>query len=290
MREGGIFRILFHSGSGLDYVDPALASTAPGWAVLDTTCARLLTYPDKPPPKAYHFVPEVAEDLRRSRVTARHTRSSSAGTSVSATTRRSARARSPGLSIARSHQASTRPGSTHARHPRSRRRACGKEAHRHRRARRTATRSSFGSPAPCPTSFTARRRRSSAPCRQNSRRTLKASAPFPRAGPYYVKEYRPGERVVLRKNRYYGGKRPHHVDGFDVDLRALTPQDVVKARRPRRSRLGPHGCRDLLRSEPRARREARNQSLAILRQARLHLAHDRLQLGTSSVPGQREPA
>src|SRR4051812_23795619 len=67
VREGGIFRIVFHSSSGLDYVDPALASTAPGWAVVDTTCARLFAYPDKPAPAAYHFVPEVAKELKISR-------------------------------------------------------------------------------------------------------------------------------------------------------------------------------------------------------------------------------
>ncbi len=63
VREGGIFRITFHQPSGLDYVDPALASTLPGWAVLDPTCARLLTYPDKPPPAAFQLVPEVATGL-----------------------------------------------------------------------------------------------------------------------------------------------------------------------------------------------------------------------------------
>ena len=50
---------------------------------------------------------------------------------------------------------------------------------------------------------------------------------FPAAGPYFVREYRPGERVVLRKNRFYGGKRPHHVDGFDIDLPAVSPQEVL---------------------------------------------------------------
>ena len=50
---------------------------------------------------------------------------------------------------------------------------------------------------------------------------------FPAAGPYYVADYRPGERVVLRRNRFYRGMRPHHVDGFDIDLRAVSPQDVV---------------------------------------------------------------
>src|SRR6187397_107501 len=65
VRTGGIFRIIFHAASGLDYVDPALASTLPGWAVLDTTCARLLAYPDKPSPRSFTPVPEVATSLPR---------------------------------------------------------------------------------------------------------------------------------------------------------------------------------------------------------------------------------
>jgi len=34
--------------------------------------------------------------------------------------------------------------------------------------------------------------------------------------PYHVVEYRADERVVIHRNRYYGGSRPHHVDGFQV--------------------------------------------------------------------------
>ena len=51
---------------------------------------------------------------------------------------------------------------------------------------------------------------------------------IPAAGPYHVVEYRRGEQVVLRRNQYYGGRRPHHVDGFDVDLRASSPQEVLQ--------------------------------------------------------------
>src|SRR5687767_4424497 len=36
---------------------------------------------------------------------------------------------------------------------------------------------------------------------------------FPAAGPYYVAEYRAGERAVVRRNPYYGGTRPQRVDG-----------------------------------------------------------------------------
>ena len=36
-------------------MDPALASSPPGWALLDTTCARLMAYPDKPPPAGFRL-------------------------------------------------------------------------------------------------------------------------------------------------------------------------------------------------------------------------------------------
>ena len=51
---------------------------------------------------------------------------------------------------------------------------------------------------------------------------------YPAAGPYYVADYRPGDRVLVLHNKFYGGSRPHHVDGFDVDLRASSPQDVLQ--------------------------------------------------------------
>ena len=41
---------------------------------------------------------------------------------------------------------------------------------------------------------------------------------YPAAGPYYISDYRADEKVSLRRNPFYAGRRPHHVDGFDVDL------------------------------------------------------------------------
>ncbi len=41
-----------------------------------------------------------------------------------------------------------------------------------------------------------------------------ARAPLPAAGPYYIAEYVPGRKLVLKRNRFYGGNRPHHVDRF----------------------------------------------------------------------------
>src|SRR5213593_452825 len=59
-QAGGVFRISLHAAAGIDYMDPALASSPPGWALLDTTCARLMSYPDKPPPEGFRLRPEVA--------------------------------------------------------------------------------------------------------------------------------------------------------------------------------------------------------------------------------------
>jgi peptide/nickel transport system substrate-binding protein len=48
------------------------------------------------------------------------------------------------------------------------------------------------------------------------------------AGPYYVAAHLPGNRVVLRRNRFYRGRRPHHVNSFVVDL-AHTPDEILPA-------------------------------------------------------------
>ena len=80
----------------------------------------------------------------------------------------------------------------------------------------------------------------------------------------------PGERIVLKRNRFYGGKRPHHVDGFEIDLRAGLPAGGSPARREGRGRLGTHAGGHLLRPQARARRQVRARSRAALPQARVH--------------------
>ncbi len=43
-------------------------------------------------------------------------------------------------------------------------------------------------------------------------------APAPSAAPYYAAQYVPGQRLVLKRNPFYHGPRPGHVDRFVVDL------------------------------------------------------------------------
>jgi peptide/nickel transport system substrate-binding protein len=43
-------------------------------------------------------------------------------------------------------------------------------------------------------------------------------APLPAAGPYYIAEYLPGRRLLIKRNRFYHGPRPHRVDKFVVSF------------------------------------------------------------------------
>jgi peptide/nickel transport system substrate-binding protein len=58
-------------------------------------------------------------------------------------------------------------------------------------------------------------------------------APLPGSGPYYVAEFVPGSRVVLKRNPFYRGARPHHLDQlvFQVDDSLTTTHKVESGER-----------------------------------------------------------
>ncbi len=227
-QEGGIFRISLNAVSGIDYMDPALSSSPPGWALLDTTCARLMAYPDKPPPAGFRLEPEVAAGFpaisRDGKTYTFRLRSGfrfSDGTPVRASAFARAINRmlapemnSPGVHYARDIVGAGRvlAGKTAA--------AAGVEARGNTLVVRLTR------PAPDFPHRTA----STFFCAVPPELPIDAEGvgAFPAAGPYYVVDYRRGERVVLRRNPFYGGRRPHHVAGFDVDLRAASPQEVLQ--------------------------------------------------------------
>ena len=227
-QEGGIFRISLNAFSGIDYMDPALASSPPGWALLDTTCARLLAYPDKPPPGGFRLEPEVAAgfpDVSRDGLTytfrLRRGFRFSDGKPVQA----SAFARAINRALAPEMNS---PGVQYVRDVVGAGRVLAGKA--------TAASGVIARGNTLVVRLT--RPTPDFPDRMAS--TFFCAVPptlpidpegigaFPAAGPYQVVEYRRGERVVLRRNPYYGGRRPHHVAGFDVDLRAPSPQDVLR--------------------------------------------------------------
>lgn len=225
VREGGIFRISLES---LDYIDPALAYTLPGWALIDTTCARLMTYPDKPPPEGYRLVPEVAaayprmsEGGRTWTFTLRTGFRFSDGSAVraSAFARAIARTLAPGVESPAAGYNKLILGAADVQAGRATSLA-GVVA----RGNRLVVR--FAQPvADFPAQTTMPFFCAVPPTLPADREGVRA---FPGAGPYYVAEYRPGQRVVIRRNRFYRGTRPHHVDGFVVDLTASSGHDVLE--------------------------------------------------------------
>jgi ABC-type transport system substrate-binding protein len=228
VRSGGIFRISLAVQSGLDHMDPALSFTAPGWALLDTVCARLMTYPSKRPPAGLRIAPEVAEsfpsvsrDFKTFTFRLRDGFRFSDGRPV----RASAFARAINRTLA---PAMKSPGAMFTRHivgaadvlAGKRRTAAGVVA----RGQTLVVR--FTRPAPDFPALTTLPFFCAVP--PSLPIDAEGIGVFPTAGPYRVTDYRPGERVVIRRNPLYRGSRTHHVDGFDVDLRTPSPDEQVR--------------------------------------------------------------
>lgn len=227
-RKGGVFRISYAIGSGIDYLDPALAYTAPAWALLDTTCLRLMSYPDKPAPAAYRLVPEAATGPPKV---------SRDGRTYTFTVRKGFRF-SDGKPVRASafERAIDRVLDPRTASPWAGQLAADIVGAADVRAGRSAVASGVTSRGDTltirflrpPTAFESR---TAMPYMCAVPPTLpidrEGRAVMPAAGPYHVAEYRPDERVVIRRNRFYGGNRPHHVDRFDVDLRAASSRDMV---------------------------------------------------------------
>ena len=223
-RKGGIVRLAFN---GLDYMDPALAYSGPSWALLDTTCARLMTYPDKPPPAGLRLVPEVAASFpkisqngKTYTFTLRRGFRFSDGTPVRAAAfaRAIDRALALGDKTGAVQYVSDIAGAAEVQ--------AGKRHHAAGVVARGNTlvvrfsRPVFDFAAESTMPFFC----AVPPTLPSDPEGVRT---FPAAGPYYVTEYRPGERVSLRRNPYYKGTRPHHVVGFDANLSAASPADVL---------------------------------------------------------------
>ena len=229
-REGGIFRVSFQGSSSLqafDHVDPALAYTRESWTLLDTVCARLMRYRDRPPPQGYQLVPEVAAAppavSRGGRTWTFRLRAGfrfSDGSPVRADAFAQAIHRTIAPGVDSPAYAYTRAivGAEDV-HAGRAARASGVVA-RGRTLAVTFTRPVGEFDAWTTMPFFCAVPPTLPPDAEGVRR-------FPGAGPYVVQEYRPDERITIRRNRYYGGDRVHHVDGFDVDLHANSAEEVL---------------------------------------------------------------
>ena len=226
-QDGGIFRVAFSPAAGLDFLDPALAFTQPAWSLLDATCARLYTYPDEPSPASFRVVPEIAAGYDVSPDYKTYTFRVRAGFRFS--DGKPVRASAFAQAINRMLAPVDSPGWVYVRdiigaadvHAGKRSTASGVVA----RGNTLVVRFSRAVP-----DFVTRTTLpyfcAVPPGLQPSREGAKV---IPSAGPYYVTEYRDGERVVIRRNPYYGGRRKVHLDGFNVNLRGGGPVDLLRS-------------------------------------------------------------
>jgi peptide/nickel transport system substrate-binding protein len=222
-----IFAVAFAPPEQLDTVDPALSNTQAGWTLLDATCARLLRYADANAPAAFRLVPDVAARepvVSRDGRTYTFTLRTGFRFSDGAPVRASAFARAINRALA---PAIASPGVRYMRD------IVGADDVLAGRASAAAGVVARGN------RLVIRLKQPAADFPARTTMPYFCAVPprlpadpeglstFSGSGPYYVSEFIPGRRVVLDANRFYGGRRSHHVAGFDVDLTLTSPQQLL---------------------------------------------------------------
>jgi peptide/nickel transport system substrate-binding protein len=202
IKEGGTFRIAMPAGS-FTTIDPALADG--GLGLLAPACGSLMEYPSKPLPEGGRLRPELAEgdpvvsrNGRTYTFTVRKDARFSTGSAVTARAfaRAIERIRDPAMQSPLAADLEDIRG------------VIGNG--------RTLTLKLTGRVP----DFLSSLKRVCAVSPSLPADPEGAKAPLHSAAPYYVSEYVPGERLVLERNRFYKGQRPHHVDRYVTDLGA----------------------------------------------------------------------
>ena len=215
VKDGGTFRIAFPADR-VESIDPFLDNFPPMQYVFQATCASLLNLRDVALPAGNVFVPELAESLpeisnRAKTYTFTVRRGYRFSTGAPVTVRDVASTVRRALRLKGSWAA---PGFMNV---------VGARAFMQRRAstltgvRVVANRISFRLKKPQPDFVSY----AGTLCVLPAGIPLDAEgarAPVPSAGPYTLTEYVAGRRILVERNRFYSGPRPHHVDRFEITL------------------------------------------------------------------------
>jgi peptide/nickel transport system substrate-binding protein len=217
-KEGGTFRVGIPA-EAFDTIDWALTQVPGPITVLHPTCASLMAFPDKPFPAARRPVPEIAAD---------YPKISNGGKTYVFTIRKGVRL-STGATVTARDVAHTLnrllDPSMKAFSAGIFQNVVGAKAVLAGRAREAAGVVPRGNTLTIKLTkalgdFQARAALLCVVPQSIPPDPEGAKPPIPAAGPYYVSQYVPGERVVLERNSFYRGNRPHHIDRFVVDLAA----------------------------------------------------------------------
>jgi YVTN family beta-propeller protein len=223
--HGGVARI--ESLADVESIDPALVYDPRAWELLDATCAKLLNYPDKPAPEGSQLEPEVAESLPRVSADAR-TYAFTIRRGFRFSTREPVTASTFVYSIERALSPRMNgPGRVYFRDVvGARAYMAGRAAHiEGLRARGNVLTIRLVAPAPdLPT-------RLALPffCAVPLGTPLDPQGVrmLPSAGPYTVASYTPGQGIVLERNPYYRGNRPHRLRRI-IFTPGIAPQQQIR--------------------------------------------------------------
>jgi oligopeptide transport system substrate-binding protein len=206
----------------IDYVDPALAYYVPTWEILYATCSMLVSYPDAPAPRGARLVPDgaaamptVSRDGKTYTFRIRPGRRFSNGVTITARhyawgLKRSLhwRMRGPARDLFRDVRGMTDEyaSATGIRVlPRKR-----LQIQLMRRAPDLLARLAmpFGCAVPLAMPLDS-----------------EVGTPVAGSGPYYIADWSPRRSILLRRNRFYRGPRPHRVDEVVYDI-GLPPATI----------------------------------------------------------------
>ena len=226
-RPSGALRIV--TTGAMWQTDPALAYITSAWELEYATCAKLVNYPDAPPPEGSRLVPEIAAAMPTISPDGRtytfqirndYAFSPPASGVVTAQSMKYTFERT----LAPDHGLAGDPVlRQHRRRRRVQQRAAERD-HGHRRpgkhAHVQADRAAGAIPQRCS------RCRSRAPCLRACRRSS-SSAPIPSAGPYYISQRQYPDTIVASRNPNYTGPRPHWFDSIEYTFN-VNEQEVLQ--------------------------------------------------------------
>lgn len=217
-QAGGTFR--YSLDTDIDYVDPALAYYLPAWEIEYATCSMLMSYPDAPAPRGARLVPdaaaampEVSRDGRTYTFRLRQNRRFSDGSRVTALSFKRALSRvlhpvmeSPGQAFFKDIVGAEEFIDREARNVVGISVLRGNRLRIRLKKRAPDLLARLAMPFACAV-------KPDTPFNPDG-----IEAPVVGSGPYYIAERIPRRSIVLRRNRFYRGPRPHHIGAIVYDI------------------------------------------------------------------------
>jgi YVTN family beta-propeller protein len=223
---GGVLRI--DSESPVDFLDPALAYSPGSWSLEYATCAKLLSYPDRPAPAGSQLEPEVAAALpARSAGGKTYTFTIRSGFRFSPPSNESVTAQTFKYTIERT--LSPRIQSPARQYSGD---IVGATAYEAGKAKHISGVTAKGNRLtirliqPAPDFLTRIALPFFCAVPLGTPVDPKGVRTIPGAGPYYVASYTPGQSAVVKRNPNYHGSRPHHLEEIDYTFGVGQAQSV----------------------------------------------------------------